>query len=91
MKEQQLPQMNVDLSKTQAIKTLKGGQIWQGGFLLRKVNRFLTGGDKDMLIPVQIFFDPETMEICREGLPPNMDFIFEDDDKNLKVEENGEK
>jgi hypothetical protein len=75
---EQQPQMNVDLSKTQAIKTSEGGQIWQAGFLLRKVNRFLTGGDKDMLVPVQVFFDPKTGEICREGLPDNMDFLFDD-------------
>lgn len=75
---EQQPQLNVDLTKTQPILTPSGGKVWQAGFLLRKVNRFLTGGDKDMLVPVQVFFDPESGEICKEGLPENFQSLLDE-------------
>ena len=72
--------LNIDLSKTQPVLTKEGGKIWNQGFVLRKVSRFLTGDSEDRLLPVQVFYCPQTMEISREGIPPGMEFLFEDEE-----------
>tara|TARA_R110000772_G_scaffold168002_2_gene279732 strand:+ start:241 stop:465 length:225 start_codon:yes stop_codon:yes gene_type:complete len=63
------PQMNLDLSKTTSIETASGGKIWQQGVLLRKVSKFVTGTSDDALVPIPVFFDPETNEILEETIP----------------------
>ena len=67
---QQQPQL--DLSKTTTITTGDGGHIFQQGFLLRKVSRFITGGAEDSIVPIPVFYDPETNKILGEGLPPEL-------------------
>ena len=61
--------MNLDLSKTTSIETASGGKIWQQGVLLRKVSKFVTGTSDDALVPIPVFFDPETNEILEETIP----------------------
>jgi hypothetical protein len=63
------PQMNLDLSKTTAIDTPSGGKIWQQGVILRKVSKFVTGTSDDALVPIPVFYDPETKEILDETIP----------------------
>lgn len=75
---QQQPQLNLDITKTTPILTKEGGKIWQQGFVLRKASRFLIGGGEDQIIPIPVFYDPQTGEICKEGMPSQMDFLFED-------------
>ena len=75
-------QLNLDITKTTPILTKEGGKIWQQGFVLRKASRFLTGSNEDQIIPIPIFFDPISGEICKEGMPQQMDFLFEDESEN---------
>jgi hypothetical protein len=65
----QQPQMNLDLSKTTAIDTPSGGKIWQQGMILRKVSKFITGTSEDAVVPIPVFYDPETNEILEDTLP----------------------
>jgi len=73
------PQMNLDLTKTTPILTAAGGKIWHQGYLLRKVSKFITGTNEDNVLPIQVFYDPETGEILKDGLPDEFKFILEDD------------
>jgi hypothetical protein len=57
------------LGKTVSIDTENGGKVWQQGFVLRKVSRFITGGDEDAVMPIPIFYDPETGKLLGQGLP----------------------
>ena len=66
------PQMNLDLSKTTAIETPSGGKIWQQGVILRKVSKFLTGTNEDAVIPISVFFDPESGDILEDTLPKEL-------------------
>jgi len=66
------PQMNLDLSKTTAIDTPSGGKIWQQGVILRKVSKFITGTSEDALVPIPVFYDPETGTILDETLPKEL-------------------
>jgi len=63
------PKLNIDLKNTTAIKSEEGNQIFQEGFILRKASRFITGGTKDSIIPIPIFFDILTGKPIKETLP----------------------
>jgi len=71
-KSEMTAQPQIELSKTVSIETENGGKIWQQGFILRKVSRFITGGNDDAVLPVPVFYDPETGKILKEGLPPEL-------------------
>jgi len=77
--EDQQPQMSLDIHKTTPILTAAGGKIWHQGYLLRKVSKFVTGTNEDNVLPIQVFYDPETGEILKDGLPDELKFIIEDD------------
>lgn len=78
MKQQTNPQLNIDITKTTPVLNKDGGQIWVPGFILRKANKFLTGSQEDMLLPIQVFYDPTSGEICKEALPDGVKFLFEE-------------
>ena len=65
-------QPQVDLSKTTTIETESGGKIFQQGFILRKVSRFITNSPEDAVMPIPVFYDPETGKILGQGLPPEI-------------------
>tara|TARA_S200002703_G_C3796176_1_gene245814 strand:+ start:88 stop:318 length:231 start_codon:yes stop_codon:yes gene_type:complete len=67
--QQQQPQMNLDLSKTTPINTPSGGKIWQQGMILRKVSKFVTGTTEDAIVPIPVFYDPETGDILEDTIP----------------------
>jgi len=65
------PQPQLDLGKTTSITTESGGEIFKQGFVLRKVSRFITGGE-DAVLPIPVFYDGETGKIYSETLPPEL-------------------
>ena len=75
----QLNAPNIDLSKTTEILTQTGSPVWQQGVVLRKVSRFVTGTSEDGIIPIPVFFDPTTGEICQETLPRELRELYKDD------------
>lgn len=77
--EKQKPQVSLDLSKTTPILTAAGGKVWHQGYILRKVSKFITGTADDNVLPIQVFYDPETGDILKEGLPEELKFMIEDD------------
>ena len=69
---QQQPQVNLDLTKTTPVDLPSGGKIWQSGVILRRVSKFVTGTSEDGLIPIPIFYDPETNEILEDTIPKEL-------------------
>ena len=67
MKDQNL-NINLDLSKTTPIEP-ENGKVWAQGVVLRKVSKFVTGTHEDALIPIPVFYDPTTGQICLDTLP----------------------
>ena len=72
MDNPQQPQMNLDLSKTTPLETPSGGKIWHTGMVLRKVSKFITGTAEDAIVPITVFYDPETNEILGDTLPEDI-------------------
>ena len=65
-------QPQLDITKTTTVPTENGSLIWSQGFILRKVSRFITGGEEDGVMPIPVFYDPETGKILKDGLPPEI-------------------
>jgi|TARA_B110000285_G_scaffold195082_1_gene225131 hypothetical protein len=68
----QQQQPNLDLSKTTAVDLPSGGKIWQSGVILRRISKFVTGTSEDGLIPIPIFYDPETGTILEDTIPKEL-------------------
>jgi len=71
--------INLDLSKTTEVLTQTGTPVWEQGVVLRKVSRFVTGTAEDAIIPIPVFYDPKTGEICQETLPKELREYYKDD------------
>ena len=70
MKNMQQPQ--IDLEKTTIVPNDSGGELFKQGFVLRKVSRFITGGDEDAVLPIPVFYDGSTGKILKDTLPPEI-------------------
>ena len=71
-KSEMTAQPQIDLGKTTSIETESGGKIFQQGFILRKVSRFITNSPEDAVMPIPVFYDPDTGKILGQGLPPEI-------------------
>jgi hypothetical protein len=71
-KSEMAAQPQIDLGKTTTIETENGGKLFQQGFVLRKVSRFITNSPEDAVMPIPVFYDPETGKILGQGLPPEI-------------------
>ena len=48
------------------------GKVWQQGFVIRKVSKFITGTSEDAVMPIPVFYDPKTGEILQDTLPKEL-------------------
>tara|TARA_R110000803_G_scaffold85169_1_gene151444 strand:- start:142 stop:345 length:204 start_codon:yes stop_codon:yes gene_type:complete len=60
------------MDKTTAIPNDSGGALFQQGFVLRKVSRFITNGAEDAVLPIPVFYDAITSKILKDTLPPEL-------------------
>ena len=79
---QEQNQIKVDFQNTQMISDEDGNVVFTPGYILRKVSKFITGEQQDSLIPVQVWFNPETGKVLDEGLP---DFMVDELKKLNKI------
>jgi len=67
---QQQPQ--IDLKNSTSVEGFDGGIIFQQGYILRKISKFIIGQDEDGIIPISVFYDIESKKICSESLPEEL-------------------
>jgi hypothetical protein len=72
MTNEQQPQMNIDLKNTTSIQTPSGNKVFLQGVLLRRVSKFVMGADKDAIMPIPVFYDPETGKILEGTVPQEL-------------------
>jgi len=70
-------QPQIDLSQSSEVLSSTGGQIFQAGYVLRRVSKFLAGTDEDLIVPVQVFYDPTTMELAKDLLHPDIRPLYD--------------
>jgi hypothetical protein len=79
MEENNVGQPPVKLEDTTAFIAPNGNQIFQQGVLLRSVSKFVAGTDEDAVMPIPVFFDPESKKIVGLTLPPEIREEYKDD------------
>jgi len=70
--EQPIQQPQIDLNNTQAVNNFDGGSIFQQEVILRKDSKFVTGTNEDALMPIPVFFDPNTKKILTDSVPKEL-------------------
>ncbi|MDA7616864.1 hypothetical protein N8579_00635 [bacterium] len=70
--ESQLNQPQIDLKNTSEVKNFNGGYLFQQGIILRKVSKFVAGTNEDAIMPIPVFFDPETNKILTDSVPKDL-------------------
>ena len=72
-----VPQVN--LNDTTAITTPGGKHIWKAGVILRQISKFIAGTEDDAVVPIPVFYDPETGKILTTGLPKELREEYKDE------------
>ena len=81
-KENGLPQIPVDITNTTKVISDDGNVVFNEGFILRKVSKFVTGQSEDGVIPIPVFYDVQTGKVLTETLPKD---IREEYEENVTV------
>ena len=79
MSENPVGQSPVKLEDTTPCTTPEGNKIFQQGVLIRSVSKFIAGTDEDAVMPIPIFFCPDTKKIVGLTLPPEIRDEYKDD------------
>jgi len=79
MSENNVGQPQVKLEDTTAFVSPEGSKIFQQGVLLRSVSKFVAGTDEDAVMPIPVFFCPDTKKIVGLTLPPEIRDEYKDD------------
>ena len=79
MSENNVGQPPVKLEDTTAFVSPEGNKIFQQGVLLRSVSKFVAGTDEDAVMPIPVFFCPDTKKIVGLTLPPEIRDEYKED------------
>jgi len=79
MDQQQQMNLNIDLKNTTSIETPEGNKVFQQGVLLRKVSKFVVGAEEDAVLPVPVFYDPQTGKILESTVPVELREEYKND------------
>ena len=79
MSENNVGQPPVKLEDTTSFTIPEGNKIFQQGVLLRSVSKFVAGTDEDAVMPIPVFFCPETKKLVGLTLPPEIREEYKDD------------
>ena len=72
-------QPNVKLEDTTSFTTPEGNKIFQQGVLIRSVSKFVAGTDEDAVMPIPVFYCPDTKKLVGLTLPPEIRDEYKDD------------
>jgi hypothetical protein len=72
------PQLNIDFKNTTSVEGFDGGKLFGQAVILRKVSKFITGTDEDMLMPIPVFYDLESKKIIPDSLPSEIRDEYKD-------------
>ena len=66
------PSLNIDFKNTTPVEGFNGEQLFGQAFVIRKVSKFVVGGDEDALLPIPVFYDLETKKILIDSIPKEL-------------------
>ena len=79
MSEKTVGQPQVKLEDTTSYETPDGNKLFQQGVLLCSVSKFVAGTDEDAVMPIPVFYDPDTKKIVGLTIPPEIREKYKDD------------
>tara|TARA_R110000744_G_scaffold81205_2_gene159661 strand:+ start:355 stop:594 length:240 start_codon:yes stop_codon:yes gene_type:complete len=71
-------ELKVDLKNTTSVTGFDEGHLFGQAFLLRKVSKFVVGGNEDGLLPIPVFYDLDTRKIIKDSIPTELREEYED-------------
>jgi hypothetical protein len=72
------PQLNIDFQNTTSVEGFNGSKLFGQAVVIRKVSKFITGTDEDMLMPIPVFYDLESKKILPDSLPKEIRNEYKD-------------
>tara|TARA_Y100000296_G_C4977048_1_gene158751 strand:+ start:267 stop:512 length:246 start_codon:yes stop_codon:yes gene_type:complete len=78
MNQPQQQGLNIDFKNTTAVEGFNGEQLFGQAFVIRKVSKFVVGGDEDALLPIPVFYDLETKKILLDSVPKELRDEYKD-------------
>ena len=78
MQDQQQMNLKIDLKATKSVETEEGNVIFQQGMLLREVSKFVVGSDENSILPIPVFYDPQTGKILEGTVPKELREEYKD-------------
>ena len=73
-----MQQPQIDLKNSTSVEGFDGGVIFQQGYILRKISKFILGQDEDALVPIPIFYDIDSRRIVLDSLPEELRDEYKD-------------
>ena len=70
--------LNIDFKNTTPVEGFDGGQLFGQAFLIRKVSKFVVGGNEDAIMPIPVFYDLETKKILLDSVPKELREEYEE-------------
>ena len=71
-------ELKLDLKNTISVTGFDEGHLFGQAFLLRKVSKFVVGGNEDGLLPIPVFYDLDTRKIIKDSIPTELREEYED-------------
>lgn len=62
----------VDLENTSTFKSPEGNVLFQQGYIMRRVSKFIMQTNEDGFMPVPVFYDVITKKILSDTLPKEL-------------------
>ena len=72
------PQLNIDFKNTTSVEGFNGSKLFGQAVVLRKISKFITGTEEDMLMPIPVFYDLESKKIIPDSLPSEIREEYKD-------------
>ena len=69
-------QPQIDFSQSTEVLSEDGKRLFQTGYVIRRISKFLMGTEEDIIIPIQVFFD-EKGNIVKELLQPDLRELYD--------------
>ncbi len=70
--------LNINLSSTTKVEGENGNVIFQQGYILRKVSKFVMQSGEDGFMPIPVFYDIESGKIIGDTLPKEIREDYKD-------------
>ena len=70
--------LNIDFKNTTSVEGFNGEKLFGQAFIIRKVSKFVVGGNEDALMPIPVFYDLETKKILIDSIPKDIREEYED-------------